>query len=99
MVKGLQMRKLKHVSAQELREHLSRAAEVEKDLQDGNDRLRNHVKDLESRKRAPLYQKKQEEELKAASEKAQEAEARALDAELKFKEAKVVQAVLLADEL
>ena len=30
--------------------------------------------DLESRKRAPLYQKKQEEELKAAQDKAAEAE-------------------------
>ena len=27
-------------------------------------RLRNHIADLETRKRAPLYQKKQEEELK-----------------------------------
>ena len=34
-------------------------------------------------------QKKQEEELRAATEKAQEAEARAVEAEAKFKEAKV----------
>lgn len=45
--------------------------------------------DLESRKRAPLYQKKQEEELKAAIEKAQEADLRAQAAELHCKEAKV----------
>ena len=45
--------------------------------------------DLESRKRAPLYQKKQEEELRAAIEKAQECEIKAQDAELKQKEAKV----------
>lgn len=34
-------------------------------------------------------QKKQEEELRAATEKAQEAEARAMEAEARFKEAKV----------
>ena len=45
--------------------------------------------DLESRKRAPLYQKKQEEELKAATDKAAEAEVRAGEAELRCKEAKV----------
>lgn len=45
--------------------------------------------DLESRKRAPLYQKRQEEELKAAIDKAQECEIRAQDAEIKQKEAKV----------
>ena len=45
--------------------------------------------DLESRKRAPLYQKKQEEELRAAVEKAQECEIRAQEAELRCKEAKV----------
>lgn len=77
---------------QELREKLAKAANADKDLLDDNERLRNHVKDLESRKRAPLYQKKQEEELKAASEKAQEAEARAQEAEIKFKEAKVDRA-------
>lgn len=45
--------------------------------------------DLESRKRAPLYQKKQEEELKAAVDKAVEAETRAHEAELRLKESKV----------
>jgi hypothetical protein len=44
--------------------------------------------DLESRKRAPLYQKKQEDELRAANEKAQEAEIRAQEAELRAKEVK-----------
>ena len=51
-------------------------------------RLEAHIADLESRKRAPLYQKKQEEELKAAIEKAQECEIRTADAEIKYKEAK-----------
>jgi centromeric protein E len=60
-----------------------------RDLYDTNKRLEEHVADLESRKRPPLYQKKQEEELKAAVEKAQEAEVRAQDAEIKAKEAKV----------
>jgi len=54
-----------------------------------NKRLQDHIHDLETRKRAPLYQKKQEEELRAATEKAQEAEGRAQEAEAKFKEAKV----------
>lgn len=74
---------------QELEEKLAKAAERERDLSENNQRLENHISDLESRKRAPLYQKKQEEELRAATEKAQEAEARAKDAELKSKEAKV----------
>jgi hypothetical protein len=51
--------------------------------------LRCCPQDLESRKRAPLYQKKQEEELKAATDKAAEAEVRAGEAELRCKEAKV----------
>lgn len=45
--------------------------------------------DLETRKRAPLYQKKQEEEMRAVAEKAAEADIRAQEAEIKFKEAKV----------
>ncbi|GIL68311.1 hypothetical protein Vafri_21594 [Volvox africanus] len=49
-------------------------------------RLEVHVQELESRKRAPLYQKKQEEELKAAVEKAKECEVRTLEAELRSKE-------------
>jgi hypothetical protein len=47
------------------------------------------AQDLETRKRAPLYQKKQEEEMRAASDKAAEAELRAQEAEIKYKEAKV----------
>ena len=54
-----------------------------------NARLQDHIHDLETRKRAPLYQKRQEEELRAALEKAQEADARAQDAETRAKEAKV----------
>lgn len=73
---------------QELEEKLEKAAERERDLYESNKRLEAHISDLESRKRAPLYQKKQEEELRAATEKAQEAELRAQDAELKHKEAK-----------
>ena len=71
-------------------ESLAKAAETEKDLTESNARLNNHIADLESRKRAPLYQKKQEEELRAVTEKAQEAEIRAQEAEVKFKEAKVI---------
>jgi hypothetical protein len=47
------------------------------------------TQDLESRKRAPLYQKKQEEELRAAIEKAREADIRASDAESAMLEAQV----------
>lgn len=43
-----------------------------RELYEANTRLEAHVADLESRKRAPLYQKKQEEELMAAYEKAKE---------------------------
>ena len=46
------------------------------------------MRELESRKRAPLYQKKQEEELRVANEKAAEAEVRAQEAELRAKELK-----------
>lgn len=52
-------------------------------------RLEAHVSDLETRKRAPLYQKKQEEELRAALEKAADSDLRATQAELKYKDAKV----------
>ena len=61
-----------------------------RDLKSENERLDAHVHDLETRKRAPLYQKKQEEELKAAVEKAAvEAEARAAEAEAARKQARV----------
>lgn len=52
--------------------------------------------DLEARKRAPLYQKKQEEEMRAVAEKAAEADIRAQEAEIKFKEAKVTR-ILVPD--
>jgi hypothetical protein len=65
-----------------------------RELYDCNQRLEAHVHDLESRKRAPLYQKKQEEELRAATEKATEADLRATEAELRTKEAKVCGLVL-----
>ena len=54
---------------------------------DENARLTRHCEELESRKRAPLYQYKQEAELRAATEKTNEAVARALAAELTAKEA------------
>ena len=77
---------------QTLEQKQERVQEVEarsRDLYDTTARLEAHIADLESRKRAPLYQKKQEEELKAAIEKAQECEIRTVDAEMKYKEAKV----------
>lgn len=80
-------------SQQNLEQKQERVEEVEarsRELYDTTVRLEAHIADLESRKRAPLYQKKQEEELKAAIEKAQECEIRAVDAELKYKEAKVL---------
>ena len=81
-----------HQSQQTLEQKQDRMEEVEarsRDMYDTTVRLEAHIADLESRKRAPLYQKKQEEELKAAIEKAQECEIRAVDAEIKYKEAKV----------
>lgn len=48
-----------------------------------------NAQELESRKRAPLYQKKQEEEAKAAAEKAKAAEEQAAEAEARCKEARV----------
>lgn len=60
--------------------------------------MESHVRDLESRKRAPLYQKKQEEELRVATEKAAEAEARAQEAEAKAKELKVCCCDLVAGQ-
>lgn len=56
-----------------------------KELDNEIDRLNSHISDLEKRKRAPLYQKKQEEELKAANIRAKEAEKYASEAENKFK--------------
>ena len=76
-------------------EHIEEVEARSRDLYDTTVRLEAHIADLESRKRAPLYQKKQEEELKAAIEKAQECEIRAVDAEIKYKEAKVWTILLL----
>lgn len=79
-------------SQQSLEQKQERMEEVEarsRELYNTSVRLEAHIADLESRKRAPLYQKKQEEELKAAIEKAQECEIRAVDAEIRYKEAKV----------
>lgn len=42
----------------------ARIAEELRDSQEEIERLKSHVRDLESRKRPPLYQRKQEEELK-----------------------------------
>ncbi len=75
--------------AQELVAQQEVAQERAKGLAECNQRLEAHVHDLESRKRAPLYQKKQEEELRAANEKAAEDEARAQEAEAKCRDAKV----------
>lgn len=74
---------------QELEEQLKQQRDEGVDLRADKARLQEHIADLESRKRAPLYQKKQEEELKAAVDKAQEAELRASEAELRAKQAKV----------
>ena len=74
---------------QDMEEQIQKQVTAAVDLRDDNTRLREHIADLESRKRAPLYQKKQEEELKAAVDKAQEAETRASDAEQRAKQAKV----------
>ena len=52
-----------------------------RDMEDEIHRLNSHIADLEKRKRAPLYQKKQEEELKAALVKASEAQQKACRAE------------------
>ena len=76
-------------SLQEAHERVAEAEAAGRKAQEENRRLQDHIHDLETRKRAPLYQKKQEEELRAATEKAQEAEVRALEAEARAKEAKV----------
>ena len=77
-------------SLQEAEERIAEAKAVGRKALEENARLQDHIHDLETRKRAPLYQKKQEEELRAAIEKAQEAEGRAVEAEARAKEAKVI---------
>ena len=74
---------------QEAAEKVAEAEAAGRQALEENARLQDHIHDLETRKRAPLYQKKQEEELRAATEKAQEAEGRAQEAETRAKEAKV----------
>ena len=74
---------------QEAQERVAEAEAAGRKALEENARLQDHIHDLETRKRAPLYQKKQEEELRAATEKAQEAEGRAVEAEARAKEAKV----------
>lgn len=79
--------------------HAEAASEMQKEvegtvktLREENERLTAHVSDLESRKRAPLYQKRQEEELQAALEACKDAKQRAAAAEVAAKDAKVRQA-------
>ena len=55
------------ICVQGLQETLAKAGAAKSELGEECQRLRNHIADLESRKRAPLYQKKQEEELKVPS--------------------------------
>lgn len=58
-----------------------------KEFQSEIDRLNSHIGDLEKRKRAPLYQKKQEEELIAANIRAKENEKIASEAQDKLQKA------------
>ena len=53
----------------------------EQDMVEEIERLKAHVQDFEKRKRAPLYQKKQDAELEAAKLRATQAEERAEEAE------------------
>lgn len=79
-------------AAKEAAEERAEAAETRsREMYEETQRLSNHIADLESRKRAPLYQKRQEDELRAVTEKAADAEIRATEAELRCKEAKAAQ--------
>eukprot|EP00892_Ulva_mutabilis_P002668 jgi/Ulvmu1/12401/UM009_0048.1 len=75
----------------------ARIAEELRDCQDEVERLKSHVSDLESRKRPPLYQRKQEEELKAANDHATECEARTTTAEAALKVAQDELAVVTTE--
>lgn len=75
-------------SVAELEENMGKVENRSREMYEVNQRLEAHIQDLQARKRAPLYQKKQEEELKAANEKAQEAEVRVQEMESRLKEAK-----------
>lgn len=48
-----------HTHTQAVQEKLEASEERARELYDCNKRLEDHIHDLESRKRAPLYQKKQ----------------------------------------
>lgn len=50
---------LHHPPLQAVQEKLDTSEERARELYDCNKRLEDHIHDLESRKRAPLYQKKQ----------------------------------------
>lgn len=76
-------------NTQEAAERAAAAEAAARDAGAAIARLEAHVADLESRKRAPLYQKRQEEELAAAVARAAEAEERAAAAEARAKDAKV----------
>lgn len=86
---SFRLMKVAHACLQASAERIAEVEERSRELYDCNQRLEAHVRDLESRKRPPLYQKKQEEELKAAIDKAVEAETRAHEADLRAKEFKV----------
>ena len=58
-----------HLTLEQKHERLQEVEARSRELYDTTVRLEAHIADLESRKRAPLYQKKQEEELRAATEK------------------------------
>ena len=80
---------------EQLRAQLTHSAKVEdkshrheQDMLEEIERLKAHVADLEKRKRAPLYQKKQDAELEAAKARAAEAETRAEQLEEDANEAK-----------
>ena len=81
---------------QEAAEKVAEAEAAGREAAEENKRLQDHIHDLETRKRAPLYQKRQEEELRAALEKGAEADARAQDAETRAKEAKVTRHICVA---
>lgn len=73
--------------AESLEEQLRASEERCRDLFHENERLENHCHDLATQKRAPLYQRKQEAELKAALDKAIECELKSNEAEARLKDA------------
>lgn len=73
----------------EIEEKLKDIEVRNRSLFEENERLNAHISDLEKRKRAPLYQKRQEAELQAALDRAKEAEVRALETDMQAKELRV----------